>query len=194
MEENALQKFALMNVFEELCSSSFYIDMVELGERVAAIISLPDEKREHIDVVKNQAEILQQMMEESFGFTTTILVGSACTRWEGIHDSYLQALELEQYVRLLDANLILYDDVKDIKPHYQYPFELEQKLINAIKVGDNSLAWATMEQVFDLNLCGNMTTNGYRCLVYGMIGTLLEGASQGEYIAYLPQQRRSGVI
>lgn len=181
LEENALQKFALMNVFEELCSPSFYIDMVELGERVAAIISLPDEKREHIDVVKNQAEILQQMMEESFGFTTTILVGSACTRWEGIHDSYLQALELEQYVRLLDANLILYDDVKDIKPHYQYPFELEQKLINAIKVGDNSLAWATMEQVFDLNLCGNMTTNGYRCLVYGMIGTLLEGASQGEY-------------
>ncbi len=181
MEENALQKFAMINIFEEMCLNYFNIDMVELGERVAAIVSLPDEGREHLDVLKNQAESFQQMMEESFGFSVEILMGSICTRWEGIHDSYLQALELEQYVHLLDAGLLLYDEVKNIQPHYQYPLDLEQKLINAIKVGDSSLAWDTMEQVFDLNLSGRVTANVYRCLVYGMMGTLLEGASQGEY-------------
>lgn len=181
IEENALQKFAIINVFEEMCLNYFNIDMVELGERVAAIVSLPDQRREHMDVLKNQAESLQQMMEEAFGFSVYILFGSICTSWEGIHESYLQALELEQYVHFLDANLLLYDEVKNIQPHYQYPLALEQKTINAIKVGDSSLAWETMEQVFDLNLQEQVTANVYRCLVYGMIGTLLEGASQGEY-------------
>lgn len=181
IEENALQKFAIMNVFEEMCLEYFHIDMVELGERVAAIVSLPDDKREQLDVLKTQAENLQQMMEESFGFSVEVLFGSVCTGWEGIHDSYLQAAKLEQYVHLLDADLLLYDEVKDIQPQYHFPLELEQKIINAIKIGDSDQAWNTMEQVFDLNLSGQVTANLYRCLVYGIIGTVLEGARQGGY-------------
>lgn len=58
MEENALQKFAIMNVFEELCLNYFNINMVELGERVAAIVSLPGMETENLDILKNQAENL----------------------------------------------------------------------------------------------------------------------------------------
>jgi len=181
VEENALQKFAIINVFEEMCLDYFHINMVELGERVAAIVSVPDDRREHLDILKTQAENLQQMMEESFGFSVVVLCGSICAGWEGIHDSYLQAVKLEQYVHLLDADLLIYDEVKDIQPQYHYPLELEQKIINAIKVGDSEQAWTTMEQVFELNLSGHVSANLYRCLVYGMIGTLLEGARQGGY-------------
>lgn len=181
IEENALQKFAIINVFEEMCLDYFHINMVELGEKVAAIVSLPDDRREHLDTLKTQTENLQQMMEESFGFSVVVLMGSICEGWEGIHDSYLQALRLEQYVHLLDTRLLLYDEVKDIQPHYHYPLELEQKIINAIKVGDSEKAWKSMEQAFDLNLCGQVTANIYRCLIYGLVGTLLEGASQGGY-------------
>lgn len=181
IEENALQKFAVINVFEEMCLEYFHIDMVELGERVAAIVSLPDDRRKQLDVLKTQAENLQQMMEESFGFSVEVLIGSVCTGWEGIHDSYLQAMRLEQYVHLLDADLLLYDEVKDIQPQYHFPLELEQKIINTVKVGDSAQAWSTMEQVFELNLGGQVTANLYRCLVYGIIGTVLEGARQGGY-------------
>ncbi len=181
MEENALQKFAIINVFEEMCLNYFHINMVELGERVAAIVSVPDERREHLEILKTQAENLQQMMEESFGFSVIVLCGSVCAGWEGIHNSYLQAVKLEQYVHLLDADLLLYDEVKDIQPQYHYPLELEQKIINAVKVGDSRKARITMEQVFDLNLSGHVTANLYHCLVYGIIGTLLEGARQGGY-------------
>ena len=40
MEENALQKFAIRNVFEELCLNYFNINMVELGELVALSVFL----------------------------------------------------------------------------------------------------------------------------------------------------------
>lgn len=181
MEENALQKFAVMNVFEELCLNYFNIDMVELGERAAAIVSLPDDKPEQMDILKSQAENLQQMMEEYFGFTVEILISAVNRGWEGIHEGYLQAVRLEQYVHLLDADLLLYDEVKDIRPEYNYPFDLEQKMLNAIKAGNSEAAWKTMEQVFDLNLSGKVTANLYCCLVYGIMGTVLEGARQGGY-------------
>lgn len=181
IEENALQKFALMNVFEEMCLDYFHINMVELGERVAAIVSLPDDRREHLDVLKNQAENLQQMMEESFGFSVVVLVGAVCTGWEGIHASYVQAVKMEQYVHLLDADLLFYDEIKDIQPQYHYPLELEEKIINAVKAGDSIQAWATIEQVFDLNLKGRVAASLYCCLIYGIMGTVLEGARQGGY-------------
>lgn len=182
IEENALQKFAVMNVFEEMCLEHFNVDMAELGERAAAVVSVPDEGREHLDVVKNLAENLQQMMEEAFGFECVILCGSVCAGWEGIHTSYLQAAKLEEYIHLLDAGLLIYDEVKDIEPQYDYPMEMEQKIINAVKLGESAQAWKVMEQVFSRNLQGSrVTANVYRCLVYGMVGTLLEGAGQGGY-------------
>lgn len=107
---------AIMNVFEELCLNYFNINMVELGERVAAIVSLPGMATENLDILKNQAENLQQMMEEYLGFTVEILCGPACAGWEGIHESYVQANRLEQYVHLLDTTLLFYDEVKDIQP------------------------------------------------------------------------------
>lgn len=192
IEENALQKFALMNVFEEMCLDYFHINMAEMGERVAAIVSLPDDKREHLDVLKNQVENLQQMMEESFGFSVVVLVGELCGGLEGIHASYVQAARLEQYIHLLDADLLFYDEMKDLEPQYHYPLELEQKIVNAVKVGDSSQAWATIEQVFDLNLNGRVAANTYSCLVYGIIGTVLEGARQGGYTEAAKEAAFSG--
>lgn len=181
MEENALQKFTVMNVFEEMCLEYYNIDMAEMGERVAAVVSVPDGSVQHLDTLKTLAENLQQMLEENFGFTCTVLCGGICQGWSGIHTSYLQTEKLEEYINLLDASLLIYDEIKDIQPQYDYPMELEQRIVNAVKVGDCRQACAGIEEVFSRNLWGQVTTNVYRCLVYSLIGTLLEGAVQGGY-------------
>lgn len=181
IEENALQKFTVMNVFEEMCLEYFNIDMVEQGERVAAVVSVPDGSIQHLDILKTLAENLQQMLEENFGFSCIILLGGICPGWSGIHTSYQQTEKLEEYINLLDASLLVYDEIKDIQPQYEYPMELEQKIINAVKVGDSRQAYAGIEEVFNRNMWGKVTTNVYRCLVYSLIGTLLEGAVQGGY-------------
>lgn len=180
-KENALQKFVVTNVFEEMCLNHFGVEMVEIGERTAAIINLPTEEIRHIQTVKELAENLQQMAEESFGFTVRIFAGSISKGLEGIHLSYLQARDMEEYLNLLDTTLILYDEVKNIQPEYDYPTEMEEKIINAMKVGDSRQAGQTMRQVFDRNLTGHVSANIYRCLIYDMIGTLLKGANSGGY-------------
>lgn len=181
MEENALHKFTIMNVFEEMCSEYYNLDMVELGERVAAIVSLPDDEPSHLEALKNITENMQQLLEEYFKFSGTILIGPICHGWSGIHESYRQTIKLTEYINLLDATLLVYDEIKDIQAQYYYPVELEQKIVNAIRIGDDVLAQKTMEEIFNQNLQGQITANIYRCLIYGMIGTLLDGANQGGY-------------
>lgn len=181
IEENALHKFVLMNIFEEMCSEFYNVEMVELGERVAAIVSVPDADQKHFDTLKNILEDCQQLIEGRFRFTDMILCGSVCQGWNGVHESYLQCLKLIEYISLLDSRILIYDEVKDIQPQYEYPMEIEQKIVNAMKTGDSETAKGTMLEIFDRNLQGKITTNVYRCLVYGLIGTLIEGASQGGY-------------
>lgn len=181
LEENALQKFVIINVFKEMCLNCFYLEMVETGERVAAVVNLPNNGNQHIQVLKERIENFQQFTEDSFGFACRILVGSICKGLGGIHLSYQQACDMEEYLNLLDTGLILYDEVKNIQPEYDYPVELEEKIINAVKMGDGRQAAETMRQVFDKNLTGQVSANIYRCLVYDMIGTLLKGANAGGY-------------
>lgn len=181
MEENALQKFVITNIFEELCLNYANVEMVEVGERVAAVVNLPSQDAQHMQMLKEMAENLQQMAEDSFDFSIKVMAGSICRGLDGIHVSYQQAWDMREYLSILDTSLILYDEVKNIQPEYDYPVELEEKIINAIRVGDSRQAGQTMRQVFDMNLTGKVSANIYRCLVYDMIGTLLKGANQGGY-------------
>ncbi|MCI8889408.1 MAG: AraC family transcriptional regulator [Hungatella sp.] len=181
MQELVLQRFIIMNIFGEMCQDHFNVEMAEMGERVAAIINIPDSSSEYGEILKEKIENLQAMAEESFKFSCTALMGSVCRGLEGIHTSYLQAAELEQYVVILDTDLIIYDDVKNLQLHYDYSIEAEEKIINAIEAGDSRQAGKLMMQIFDHNLSGKVSADTYRCLVYDMVGTLVRGAGRGGY-------------
>ena len=166
MQELVLQRFIIMNIFGEMCQDHFNVEMAEMGERVAAIINIPDSSSEYGEILKEKIENLQAMAEESFKFSCTALMGSVCRGLEGIHTSYLQAAELEQYVVILDTDLIIYDDVKNLQLHYDYSIEAEEKIINAIEAGDSRQAGKLMMQIFDHNLSGKVSADTYRCLVW----------------------------
>lgn len=108
-------------------------------------------------------------------------MGMASEGIGGIHESYIQAQGMEEYVSLLDTSIIRYDKVKDLRFTYEYPEEMEQKIILAMKAGDEKTAGQCMMQVFDRNLSGKVKANTYQCLIFDMIGTLLKGASTGGY-------------
>lgn len=193
-EEAALHRFIIMNIFGEMCQDHFNVEMVELGERVAAITNLPDMSEEFMELLKDKVESLQAMTQESFQFSSLAFIGGACQGLEGIHTSYLQAASLEEYVVLLDTDLIVYDDVKNIQLHYDYSMEAEQRIINAIEAGDSRQAGKLMLQIFDRNLSGKVSADSYRHLVYDMVGTLVKGAQLGGYgeVAPMAGFRESG--
>lgn len=180
-EENVLRRFIIKNIFEEMCREYFNVEIVEMGEKVAAIANLPENTMNYMGLLKEQVENLQVMTEESFHFQCLAYMGTAQKGQSGIHTSYLQACELEPYSALLDTDLVVYDDVKNRQRQYDYPFETEQKILNAIEAGDAKTAGELIAQVFDRNLSGQTSADVYRYLVYDMVGTLLRGANLGGY-------------
>ena len=180
-EAQTLRKFITANVFEEISQQYFEIEMTEMGEQEAAIVGMKESSDQNMEQLQECIENLQQITEESFSFTCIALMGMASEGIGGIHESYIQAQGMEEYVSLLDTSIIRYDKVKDLRFTYEYPEEMEQKIILAMKAGDEKTAGQCMMQVFDRNLSGKVKANTYQCLIFDMIGTLLKGASTGGY-------------
>lgn len=180
-QENALRKFILKNILEETLLNYFQVELVELGENVAAIINSA-KGDENYTVLRENIENVQQITQDQFGFSFCALIGPACQGLGGVHTSWQQAMELESYINLLDTDLVSFDEVKDIQPQYRYSVEAEQRIINAIKVGDGESAKKNMDLVFQENFNGKVSTGILRCLIFDMIGTLLKGANAGGYL------------
>lgn len=181
-QENALRKFILINILEETLSNYVQVELVEMGENVAAIISSKSEEPEQLNILREHIEQVRQMIEERFDFAFAVLIGPSGQGLGRIHALWQQTLELESYINLLDTDLISFEEVKDIQPQYHYSMEAEQKIINGIKVGDKKAAKENMEQVFAENFHGKVSTGICRCLIFDMIGTLLKGANAGGYL------------
>lgn len=180
-EAQVLRKFIIANVLSEICQKYFEVEMTEMGEREAAIIGMNIPSLDNMERLQECVENLQQITEESFSFSCIALLGTACRGIGGIHESYVQAQSMEEYINLLDTPVIRYDKVKDLRFVYEYPEEMELKIIHAMKIGDEKTAGKCMMEVFDRNLSGQVKANTYRCLIFDMIGTLLKGASTGGY-------------
>lgn len=179
--ENAFYRFIIRNIFGEKVGAAFCAEVLEMGERVAAIVNFPDGDDSRLEQLKELIDSTQQVITEKFGFQAAALTGGIHRGWEGIHQSYMEANELVEYVNLLDDDLILYGDVRNTQKKYDYSMEMEQKIINAIRTGNAEKAGEYISTVFDRNFEGRISIDVCRCLTFDMMGTLLKGADEGGY-------------
>ena len=88
----------------------------------------------------------------------------------------------------------MYDDIKNLQTKYYYPIEMEQKVINAIKIGDSGAAMENIDKILDTNYTDNqISIDIRRCLIFDILGTLIKGADVsgcGDVLAELDVSRR----
>ncbi|MDF2484059.1 MAG: AraC family transcriptional regulator [Herbinix sp.] len=174
-ESLSLYKFVVANIFSEIAVDHFNVEIADIGDMVAAIINLPSNTLEMVELLKETIYNLEQKIE-SFDFQVVSAIGTIELQLEGIHGSYLAAREAAEYIQLLNTDIILYDDIKNLQSKYYYPIEIEQKVINAIKVGDSSAAAGYIFKVLDTNYNeNNIAIDMRKCLIFDMLGTLMKG-------------------
>lgn len=171
-----LHKFIIANIFEETMGNHFNLEVAELGEKVAAIISLPDNNMEILEMLKEFIYFIQQNIYEHFKFSTIALAGDIQEGLEGIHNSFISAKEAAEYIQSLDTDIIFYDDIKNLQRRYYYPIDVEEKIINTIKVGDSVTAGNYIHNILKANCTDNYNIGIWRCLIFDMMGTLMKGA------------------
>jgi AraC-like DNA-binding protein len=176
-EDKILRRFIINNVFDELIKQEFDAETFEYGDRVISIIQ-DDDLSSNSEKIRNSLEQLQDFTCSNFNFDVIALMGSIQDSPKSIYISYRDALELEEYVQILNSKTLDITDVKDVASSYNYQVEEEEKIIRLIEYGESEQASNLIQEVFRRNVKNGLSANMYRCLIYELIGSILKGASQ----------------
>lgn len=187
--DRGLFRFIITNVMEDLLCGRYGFELVELADSFAGIINGVWEKGETREELESTMEQMQEFLGERMKLHVTAVFGEPQNGLEGIYRSYLTAQEAAQYKeQTAETQMVWYDDIRDRHTLYQYPIETEQRIINAIKVGqqDNALQW--LNEVIENNFRNReITTVMKKCLLSELLGTLVKGAELGGSIELMTE-------
>jgi len=164
----------------ELFGAKFFIFVTEADEIVAAVMNFKnppsmDWKHEGDEAFKRLVSVLRQ----KYSLNCSLAVGGLHETAKGITQAYHEALDAMEY-QLFDwsSAVIFYDDVKEAQKrtlNYSYTGETEQKLLNAIILGDFERSQTIINDVFNENFASGIAgVQLAKCLMMDLVSTFLK--------------------
>ncbi|MDL2234338.1 helix-turn-helix transcriptional regulator [Ruminococcaceae bacterium OttesenSCG-928-L11] len=168
--------FAIINVFTEIVNDRFHIEITDMGDRIGVIVNLSENTPESIEMVREAVFQCQENIERYLGAIVQCAMGTAYNGAEGIYLSSNEAKMAGEYISGESNRMVLYEEIKDNIQGYQYPMEMEQRIIGAICAGNREDAVSHARQVFAQNrhIKGEMR----KCIILDMLGTIIKSAEQ----------------
>lgn len=174
-----LKRFIIRNVAGEALNEAFQTEILEIENRVVALVHLDGMNKENYDRMWAALAKAFDVIRDSFHFRMQICSGTAKEGMENVYDSYLEAQETEQYAPLLDTYFINYNDIKDRSKKYYYPREVDAKILSALMAGNAESVSDCVKEILRINYQQNrITAKLLPCLVYDVLGTLMKGADE----------------
>lgn len=179
--DSSLFRFIIMNVMTELLDGRCGFELVEFMDCFVGVFNGKREwleTREEPESVMNQ---LQEFLRKRMKLQVTAVFGEVQSGLEGIYISYQTAKEASEYKeQSVDSQIVWYDDIRDRHTLYRYPIEVEQRIINAIKAGQQENVCLWMNSVIEENFRSREITLAMKkCLLSELLGTLIKGAEMG---------------
>ncbi|PZE22356.1 helix-turn-helix domain-containing protein [Paenibacillus xerothermodurans] len=195
-----LQQFIMQNVLEELSARHHQGFVAELDDMSACLINFSDWEPDH-----RQQELLriateaQSFLRTKYHIQLTLSVSGVHSSLAGLSQAYVEALDAMEYKLVMGSKEILC--YWDIHKHeeagqqvgYYYPLQVEQQLINYIKIGDFPSAQNTLDEIIDRNFRGAAVSVPIaRCLMLNLVSTLVKTLSEiGHVQESLPVPNRT---
>jgi AraC-like DNA-binding protein len=132
--------------------------------------------------LEDDIEYTQRQIKGQFDVSVSTALGERRRGIEGIYYSNLEARETLQYLDIKNGQTILhYRDIKNQDTRYQFPQEMEQKLINLILLGDGEAASGLVRRLFEMNSSKNGPPGPVlRILAVDILASVMKGTSGRE--------------
>ncbi|MCD9021110.1 helix-turn-helix domain-containing protein [Cohnella silvisoli] len=148
----SLLRYALANIAEETLSVSFAAEAVIGGaDHVAVVVNVDQWSNSSESELLRLLSATQDNIETYVKLTVTAAIGGQVDKLDELHSSYLQALQATVH-RLVygKSSIIRYEELVQFpKVPYQYPFELEKKINDALRSGERDKAIEGFESFLD---------------------------------------------
>ncbi|MDR0998375.1 MAG: helix-turn-helix domain-containing protein [Treponema sp.] len=169
-----------IKIFQELAGRHVVTELTDVGWNIAAIVNWPDRDGNNGEIaglLEDDIEETQRRIGERFNLAVSAVLSDPHRGPEGIYYSNLEAREALQY---LDANngeaILHYKDIRYSGDSYHYPLEIEQNLINLIRLGNDEKALGLIRQVFEDNISRTGVSGQIiKLLASDLMGTLMKG-------------------
>lgn len=89
---------------------------------------------------------------EEYEVILDITVGSACNSVNEVHKSYDEIQEIAGYQKEQGYHIFYYDDYKGQMFFYYYPMTVEERLMNAVRLGDATVMHDQLKQIYTVNV------------------------------------------
>ncbi len=173
--------FIVTNVVEELVAKKHYGIVTEVDGMMACLVNI------HGNSVKDYKEDLNEIavqalkhIEQDFFIKSIITISDVCSSITGITQAYNNAMETMEYRMVMENKKIIhYSEIKNPQSTYYYPLEVEQRLINFIKIGDFQNSKEIIEQIFERNFSKQLLSIGIaKCLLFDLVSTMIKTTDQ----------------
>lgn len=181
-----LKLFVIENTFLERIGEVLQCAMVELEGR--QVMVLHDKHiSEKMGRIQETIFELQQFVEEEFGFRVAVVAGLIYPDITGIHKSYLEAREAEEFISTLDQDFISYEEIKDRTYRgYCYSLQAEERISAAVRNDNAQLATTLIDKVIDESWLDDQYSPYIRkLLLHDIYCTLLKTADEKGCIAQI---------
>jgi len=182
-ERRKLIQFIMTNVVEEIVAKQGHIGYVADGDDM--FVCLVNVDADCSDVKQSLLHIATeaQAFLARYHMEITISLSGNHTSWPGVAECYQEAMDAMEYKMVLGKKgIISYEDTvqsQHIQPDYYYPLQVEQQLINFIKVGDITQASQYLNEIMERNFAKPIVSLTLaKCLIFNVVGTMVKAMNE----------------
>jgi len=178
--ENSLKRFVLANVLEEGIGERYTQETREYDEQVVMIVNVPEGEQNTLEILQSLCDKYCGFVEDNFKFRINTFAGNGYKGIDGIHYSYLEACQAENFGKDSDENFVCYNEIDAYTTRrYQYSFETEETVINAIRSGNVNLANSLIDNVLEKHFYDKDKTL-WHCMLYDIYTSLIKVSEEME--------------
>lgn len=168
--------FIIQNVLSEVIVEHFSVESVIWGEKVFFVIRPNGAAFE--EILRERIGFAHEFIFENFGLSLVALAGDIHEGMEGIHLSYLEACEVENFLGVLEDDCTFYREIKDNSVgSYHYSMEMEERILEALRNRNSGLAISLVNRILEITFKEmNAAPEIRRCLIFDLTASILKAA------------------
>lgn len=202
-EETVVYKQVLHQGLEGLLAGDKYMCDIEMDACVV-ICTLEDKFRSFGKSFIEKLENLSEAFWKDYGVKVRIAVSMVCEDVSKIVKAYDQIYEMLYYGAGSGKSVFSYEDYRDSKEFYYFPVTLEERLVNAVRVGNTEAMHAQLSEVYQVNVLSrninpsmmHFLVNDLQCAIFKALHSLNNGVEidEEEIFRQLEQLNRENDI
>ncbi|MCD9023769.1 helix-turn-helix domain-containing protein [Cohnella silvisoli] len=176
LERLDLAKVVIHNTFKDMIAyptKYFNID----NEKIVFIIAYDEKEGEGIrrDIEKT-VETVTNLLTQSHGINIRVGVGNPCSNLINIRNSFDEAMQvLDSLIGKSSAGLAFYKEIQLGQIEYYFPLDVETRLMNLVKAGDETEVKSLLEELYGRNTVNISLQSGMLTqLSYELRGTAVK--------------------